>query len=878
MIVDPAVVPGLLLLAAELIALAAVGYVVVRVGLRQADDRAALAQGLVVGPALWGLIVNFVLYVVPGLAGAAVGWSVTLVLGAVLVWRARRLIWPRLRVVAVFALAVLALLWLTLASRQLLESPDPTLHLGLAAWLRAGGFPPEAPWNPGNPVRYHHAVDLLVGLLTPPTGPDLAFVQELLGAYAWTAFALVVATGLLRRGSWQVALVVSPLLLTAGAWTWTSLGGGILQAPVPMDLPTAGPGESLAAVYWPSLGPSWPSEPAALHDVWTPAFTLGYALAFVVLERAARSDVLSWPGVLTLGAIVGFLGILVTSLVPVVLVLWAVLAAVHGLRERRAGAAFRSGGRSVRFRHSRERRPLHKWLAADSQAPDHPHPNPLPSRERGPDPLPGFSWRHFAKVSESGNPGPRAARPIERVHSWRVAMPRPRGNVTHGLRLGTGLGLAVVVILLSGGAFTRILDGPPLSGFELALDLNPRHWAALGAFDAHPGGIGALHLGPIVVAGLAVLLARRDRLVVALAAGAALLLAAWLLLSYPPAPWVLSRLAGHARNLALLALLLALVIRLSSLESARWRTAAGLLLIALVVWPTVVAPVRSLAAAVGSGVQLNNAGWVRQEARHQSSEEAMRRFRLPAMSDQLASHIRDHTPLRARVLTPEWPYWAVSLATGRPSGAGFADLSHLIYFTGPEHLDAVSYLEPAAIRRLGIEWVHATDAWAAALPPRARRWLADPGLFELTARDGAEALYRVRPAFLALGVEPHPESFEALRSAPSATVVHLAPELGWLDGLRVASALSHTRLTGAIDTQPLHLQAPMPWTVEPLGERTPDLVTLPVSLEPSMFPTVAWRLVWVDAADGIAVYAPASSRSRATNESGTTRTASKEIG
>ena len=231
MTVDPAVVPGLLLLAAELAALAAVGYVVVRVALRQTDERAALAQGLVVGPAIWGLITNFVLNVVPGLAGAAIGWTVTLVLGTILAWRAPRSVWPRPRVAAAFTVAVLALLWLTLAGRQLLESPDPTLHLGLSAWIRAGGFPPETPWNPGVPVRYHHGADLLVGLLTPPIGPDLAFVQELLGAFAWTAFALVVATGLLARGSWQVALFVAPLLLTAGAWTWTDLGGGILRLP-----------------------------------------------------------------------------------------------------------------------------------------------------------------------------------------------------------------------------------------------------------------------------------------------------------------------------------------------------------------------------------------------------------------------------------------------------------------------------------------------------------------------------------------------------------------------------------------------------------------------------------------------------------------------
>ena len=54
MTVDPAVVPGLLLLALELLALSAVGYVVARVALRQADNRQALAQGLVIGPALLG--------------------------------------------------------------------------------------------------------------------------------------------------------------------------------------------------------------------------------------------------------------------------------------------------------------------------------------------------------------------------------------------------------------------------------------------------------------------------------------------------------------------------------------------------------------------------------------------------------------------------------------------------------------------------------------------------------------------------------------------------------------------------------------------------------------------------------------------------------
>ena len=773
MTVDPAVIPGLLLLAAEFAALAAVGYVVVRVALRQTDDRMALAQGLVVGLALWGLITNFVLYAVPGLAGAAVGWVLTLILGTVLAWRARHSIWPRPRVAAGFAVAFLVLFWLALASRQLLESPDPMLHLGLAAWIRAGGFPPELPWNPGMVVRYHHAADLLVGLLTPPVGPDLAFVQELLGAYAWTSLALVVVTALLRRGSWRVALVLAPLWLTAGAWTWTSLGGGILQGPVPAGLPAAGFGPSLADIYWPSVGQSGALEPTALHDIWTPAFTLGYALAFVVLERAARSERLSWLGTLTLGVLVGFIGILATSLVAVVVVLWAALAAVHVMRTRCAQAAVRSGA---------------------------------------------------------------------------------------------GLALAGLLLLGGGGAFTGILDVAPPSGLELAWDLNPRHWEALGTFDARPGGVGLLGLGPVVVAGIAVILARRDRLVVTLAAGAGLLVLAWLVLSFPPAPWVLSRLAGHARNLALVALLLALAARLSGLGPVRWRYVAGVLLAGLIVWPTVAAPLRGLGQAVGNGVQLANAGWVERESLDQTTAESTQRFQLPTMSERLASYIRDqppldlirdHTPVDARVFTPEWPYWAASLATGRPNNAGFAGLGHLIYYTGPEYLDALNYLEPAAIQRLGIEYVHATDAWAAGLPARARRWLADPDFFRLLMRDGDEALYHVRPAFRNLEVAPHPESFEALRSVPPSTVVYLAPQLGWLHGLRIASVLSHTRLAGAIDTQPLHLMTPTPWTVEPLGDRVPDLVVLPASVEPSMFPSVEWQLVWTDAAGSIAVFGDA---------------------
>ena len=196
------------------------------------------------------------------------------------------------------------------------------------------------------------------------------------------------------------------------------------------------------------------------------------------------------------------------------------------------------------------------------------------------------------------------------------------------------------------------------------------------------------------------------------------------------------------------------------------------------------------------------------------------------------------------------------LGTGRPNNAGFADVIYLIYHPGPEYWDARHYLEPAAIRRLGLEYVHATDIWVDLLPDRARQWLADPSLFELLYRDRDEALYRIQPAFLELDVAPHPESFEALRSVPASTSVYLAPQTNWLDRLRVASVLAHAQLVGTINTLRLHARTPVPWTVEPPGEDVPDLIVLPGSVEPWTwaFPPGARQPIWHNAE--IAVYAP----------------------
>ena len=238
MTIDPSVIPGLLLLAAELLALAAVGFVVARVALRQDDDRLALASGLVIGPALWGLIVNFVLHLFPGLAGALAGWMVLLALGAGLAWRRRTDLRLPGRTLAGFAGAGTAIFWIALASRQLLIIPDHLQHTLIPATIRAGNWPPRLPWNPDLNLAYHYGVDLLAGLLTPPTGPDLSFTTEVLGAYVWASLILLVGTLLLRHGSWLGTLTAMPLLLAAGAWTLV-FGDqpSVLQIPVPGGIP-----------------------------------------------------------------------------------------------------------------------------------------------------------------------------------------------------------------------------------------------------------------------------------------------------------------------------------------------------------------------------------------------------------------------------------------------------------------------------------------------------------------------------------------------------------------------------------------------------------------------------------------------------------------
>ena len=591
MTVDGAVVPGLLFLLAEFAALAAVGFVVVRAALRETDDRVALAQGLVVGPAIWGVVVNFVMYAIPGMAGAVAGWIFVLALAAVLVWRASKPVRPRLRTAAGFALAAVALFWLALASRQLTIIPDADLHLGMAASIREGGFPPEVPWNPWAPALYHYGSNIFRGLLAPPFGPDLAFAEEVLGAYAWICLVVVVATALLRRASGFAVLAVVPLLLTIGAWTLMfNEQFSILEAPVPTGIPAAGLRAALMDIFWPSVELPYASRLEALPNIWKPAFTLSYALTFVVLARAACAERRSWLSVMTLAALVGFLGLTATSLAPIVLLVWAGLEAIHLIRSRRAGSLQRSD------------------------------------------------------------------------------IIRPAS------------GLALAALLLLAGSFSYlVLGGSASSGMSLGGNEYFEGWRLLGTLDRLPGGLGILGLGPLAVAGIAALLARRDRLVLALAVGAGVLLLAMLLLNYEPRPRDIVRIEGHARNFALFALLLALGVRLAGLRPARWRYAVGAAVVALVVWPTITSPVRNLGLAIGNGVELANAQRTRQAP-------GKRRHVLESIpSDRIADYIRNNTAVEARVFSPH-PH-QMTYTTGRPNASGLVGLVHLFPTQGPEYRD-----------------------------------------------------------------------------------------------------------------------------------------------------------------------------------------------
>ena len=576
------------------------------------------------------------------------------------------------RTLAGFAAAALGLFWIALASRQLLMNPDP-IHLALAASIQAGNWPPALPWNPDHVAPYHYAAALLMGMLAPPVGPDLPFTSELLGAYAWTAFVLIVGTTLAKRGGWASALVLTPLLLTAGAWGLVIFteAPSILKVAVPSGIPAAGLRASLAEIYLPTVSPPWSAEiEASPANIWRPSFVLAYALAFVVLERVVATRSTTWPARLTAAGLLAFTGLLDEAVALVTLGLWTVLEAGRII-----------GGRPT--------------------------------------------WR------EAGRLLPRA---------------------------GSGPALAALLLAVGGGVISGMLTGSAGGGLSFGWVADASGRTLVGSFVALAGGIGVLGLGPAVVASVAAVLGRRDLLTLTLAGASGAFLLAAVSLQYDFAEHDVVRMDGHARNLALVTALVATATRLPALR-VHWRMATAALIVVLVTWPTVATPASGLAAAAGNGIQVGNANAWAVNGGRRGWELAGRERLVPFGSEQVTAWIKRNAAANARVLSPHPD--AMTANTGRPSASGYTSFVHLFPVSGPEYRDAIGYLEPAALRRLGIEFVHAPDDWVAGLPGHAADRLANREFFELVARGESDALYRVLPALLRLDSRPASGTYEA---------------------------------------------------------------------------------------------------------------------
>ena len=760
MTVDPSILPGFVLLAGELLLLSAVGYVFARVALRQSTVPLALAQGLVIGPALWGLLDNFILHLIPGLAGALATWILTLVLAGALARRSATSLRVPARTLGGFSLATLGVFWVALASRQLLSLPDEDIHLAISATIRAGQFPPVLSWIPEQPLPYHYGADLLIGLLTPPVGPDFAFSTEILGAFLWTGLVLVVATTLMRHAG-ASALAVAPLLLTAGAWSliWYADAPHILHVTVPAGLPGAGIRASLGEVYWPSVSLpwTWPGE-ASPPNIWKPPFVHSYALGFIVLERAAAAYDTTGRSRWSLALLVGFMGLMAEEIALLVLALWV-------------------GLEILRLFH---------------------------------------------------------ARPMQTTNRRIV------------LRAAAGPLLAVLLLVLGGGVITSMLTGAEGKELSLGWHADAGIRRPLGGFDSIPGGVGILGLGVLPVALAAVLLARRNQLALSLAAASGGFLVAALVLQYEPAGEV-TRLDGHARNFALLALLVTLSVSLPRLRP-RWRYATLAIFAALVIWPTIITPTRSMALALSRGVHLANA----QQNEREFDEWVMGRAVIkPLRSERIAAYIRNQTAIDARVFSPH-PH-GVTVSTGRPNASGFPTLIHLFAITGAEYEDTLRFLEPSAVQRLGFRYLHASDEWVTGLPNRAKQWLQRPDLFELLVREGPDALYRIQPAFLQLTPAPDAQSYEALRRrVPVGATVHVPTPTSPLTAIRIAYVLPQARILGALDPHVHYSLTNIP--TEPLAGRLPDIVVverdISFDISPLEFTPIWWNHAAVAYATG----------------------------
>ena len=261
-----------------------------------------------------------------------------------------------------------------------------------------------------------------------------------------------------------------------------------------------------------------------------------------------------------------------------------------------------------------------------------------------------------------------AAAGVYRARGERLPHPAAVLNAASGPLLATAL------LFAGGGVFTGMLTGSSGSGeLTLGWPLDPRTRAAVTSVASLDGGIGLVSLGSLVVAGIAILIDRRNQLALLLVAATGIFLLAALVLRYDVAPHDIGRFDGHARNFSLLALLLALSARLATMGQ-RWRYAAAAFILVLISWPTVATEARKLRLAIGHGVQIANAT---PESRT-FGEFYWWMGRYPQEqfpSNRIAAWIRRRTNVDARILSPV-PYALDCRHRPTKTPRGFADFLH----------------------------------------------------------------------------------------------------------------------------------------------------------------------------------------------------------
>lgn len=430
----------------------------------------------------------------------------------------------------------------------------------------------------------------------------------------------------------------------------------------------------------------------------------------------------------------------------------------------------------------------------------------------------------------------------------RTALDRRNWKRQSPLAVALAAGTALTVV--QGGVLSDLLLHAP-GGIDVASLRSPTPGLAwLGGVRAVGGGLGTLTVGTVailVVSAAAAHLVRSNALAV-IVVMALVLFAGFALAYFPASPVDIARLEGHALNLAMIALAVSLAVGAAKLRHRAALHGGGLLLAGLVVWPTSADSVGRIAEALADGPRLYVAG-------SRPVEHAPSFSRRSTLDAEIAEHrplleaISSEVAPNERILTAGVKL--VASATGRPVPLGYAAWPHYVGLPGPEYLDAVRFLEPAALKELGIDFIHVDDALLAGMSETARQRLASPSEFRLVFQTPSlsDSLY----AIVADSKLPHatePSSFRALGELASGRRVLVSSATHPLERLPIYYALrTNEQLHGRWD-DPAHFRRDV--RIHPPTGETVDLIALPNSLYPSSLApghrTPAWS------GEGVRVY------------------------